>query len=68
MLADMIGRVEEMQQSYDRIAARMGIPTTMLDKVNSSKRRDYHEYYDDEIADGVAKLYARDLQLFGYQF
>ena len=68
MLADTIGRVEEMQQSYDQIAARIGIPTTSLEKMNSSKRRDYRDYYDDQIVDGVAKLYARDLQLFGYQF
>jgi hypothetical protein len=68
MLADRIGRVEAMQESYDRIAARIGIPSAPLERVNSSKRRDYRDYYDDLLVEGVARLYARDLELFGYEF
>jgi hypothetical protein len=68
MLADEVGRVEEMQPSYDRIAARIGVPTAVLDKVNTSNRRDYRDYFVPELVDGVARLYARDLELFGYQF
>jgi len=68
LLTDYVGRVEEMQQSYDDIAARIGIPTATLEKVNASKRQNYREYYDAGLIDGVAKLYARDLELFGYEF
>ena len=68
MLSDEVGRAEDMQASYDRIAARIGIPTATLEQVNSSKRRDYRDYYDEALRDGVAKLYARDLELFGYEF
>lgn len=68
MLADEVGRVEEMQASYDAIAARIGIPTAALDKVNASNRRDYRGYYDPALIEGVAKYYARDLELFGYEF
>jgi hypothetical protein len=68
LLSDMVGSVEEMQKSYDEVAARIGIPTTTLDRVNSSDRKDYRDYYDQSLIDGVAKLYARDLELFGYEF
>lgn len=68
LLADHVGRVEEMQKSYDEIAARIGIPTAQLDRVNASNRRDYREYFDPPLIAGVAKYYARDLLLFGYQF
>lgn len=68
LLTDIIGRVEQMQQSYDEIAERIGIPSAPLERVNSSRRADYREYYDQELIDGVAKLYARDLELFGYSF
>jgi hypothetical protein len=68
LLTDHIGRVEEMQESYDEIARRIGIPTTQLARVNSSRRREYRDYYDQALIDGVAKLYARDLDLFGYKF
>ena len=68
LLTDYVGRVEEMQQSYDEIAARIDIPSATLERVNSSNRRKYRDYYDEGLSDGVAKLYARDLELFGYQF
>lgn len=68
LLTDQVGRVEEMQQSYDDIAARIGIPTASLERVNTSSRKGYRDYYDRELIDGVAKLYARDLELFGYVF
>lgn len=68
LLTDYIGRVEHMQQSYDEICGRIGIPSAALDQVNSSRRKDYRDYYDQSLIDGVAKLYARDLELFGYEF
>ncbi|WP_294121894.1 sulfotransferase family 2 domain-containing protein [Sphingomonas sp.] len=68
LLTDQVGRVEAMQQSYDEIASRIGIPTAQLDRVNSSNRRDYREYYDPPLIEAVTKLYARDLELFGYEF
>ena len=68
VLADYVGRVEEMQKSYDDISARIGIPTTKLEKVNATKRRNYSGYFDQALIEGVAKLYARDLELFGYEF
>ena len=68
VLADYVGRVEEMQKSYDEISARIGIPTATLEKVNASNRQNYREYFDQSLIEGVAKLYARDLELFGYEF
>ena len=69
LLADEVGRVEKMQDSYDRMCARIGIPSRALDKVNStSPRGDYRRYYDDKLTEGVAELYRRDLELFGYGF
>ena len=68
MLADMVGRVEEMQASFDAICTRIGIASTPLAQVNGSKRGAYRDYYDDTSVDGVATLYRRDLDLFGYEF
>jgi hypothetical protein len=68
MLADTIGRVEEIQASYDAICARIGIPSRTLDQVNSSRRGHYRDYYDQQLIDGVGELYHRDLELFGYEF
>jgi hypothetical protein len=67
-LTDYIGRVEQMQSSFDEICDRIGISRATLEKTNESSRADYRQYYDDRIREGVAKLYARDLELFGYEF
>jgi hypothetical protein len=68
LLTDHVGRVEEMQKSFDEIAVRIGIPTEPLEKVNASARNDYRSYYTPPLVDAVGKLYARDLELFGYEF
>jgi hypothetical protein len=68
LLADYVGRAEQMQASYDAICARIGIPSQELAKVNRSKRGDYRQYYDQALIDGVSALYRRDLELFGYEF
>jgi len=68
LLTDALGRVETMQQSYDEIAKRIGIPSRALDRVNATTRGDYRDYYDQALVDAVAKIYSRDLELFGYEF
>lgn len=68
LLTDVVGRVEDMQASYDAICARIGIPSRPLDRVNGTKRGDYRRYYDAELVDAVAARYAQDLDLFGYTF
>lgn len=68
LLSDHVGRIEQMQASYDAICERIGIPSRQLDTVNSSRRGDYRTYYDQQLIDGVASRYARDLELFGYTF
>ncbi len=68
LLTDEVGRVEDMQGSYDAICARIGIPPRPLDRVNGTSHADYRRYYDQPLIDGVAARYARDLELFGYTF
>jgi hypothetical protein len=68
LLTDMVGRVEEMQASYDAICARIGIPSQALEQVNGSKHGDYRQYYTPQLRDGVIARYGRDLELFGYDF
>lgn len=68
LLTDAIGRVEDMQASYDAICARIGIASRPLDRVNGTAHGDYRRYYDQALVDGVAARYAADLDLFGYTF
>ena len=68
LAADQVGRVEEMQASFDAICARIGIPAAKLGQVNSSRHGDYRAYYDPQLIKGVAELYSGDLTLFDYEY
>ena len=68
LLTDRVGRVEDMQGSYDAICTQIGIPSRPLDRVNGSRHDDYRRYYDRDLIEGVAARYAQDLELFGYTF
>lgn len=65
---DLVGRTETMQDSYDEICRTLGFASSQLDRVNSSRRRPYQEYYDRELVDLVSKVYEKDLEMFGYRF
>lgn len=64
---DFVGRNESMQDSYNEICAKIGIPASQLGVVNSSRHRPYMEYYDDETLALVASQYQQDIDLFGYR-
>jgi hypothetical protein len=68
LLSDHVGRVEDMQASYDHACRKLGFESTALGRVNSSQRGDYRKYYDAELSAGVGDYYRRDLELFGYSF
>lgn len=68
LLTDQIGRVEDMQGSYEAICALIGIEPRSLDRVNASQRADFRQYYDQSLIEAVAARYAQDLDLFGYSF
>lgn len=64
---DVVGRYESLQQSYDSICERIGIPSTALGRKNSSEHSRYVDYYqDEELRQRVAEFYAEDLRLFSY--
>jgi len=68
LLTESVGRVEDMQGSYDAICAHIGIASRPLDRVNGSTRGDYRRYYDHALIDAISARYAVDLDKFGYAF
>ena len=64
---DFIGFFENLDNDFSYIAAKLE-KNSKLAKVNSSPRRDYQSYYDNETRKIVREIYAKDIKLLGYSF
>lgn len=68
IMLDFVGRHERMQLAYNEVCVRIGLPTSTLDRINASAHGPWRDYYDDNIRKRVCALYARDIEIFGYEF
>ena len=67
LLVDFVGKFENLDQDFQSICHKVDISAS-LPHINKSKRTDYQDYYDAETRDLTARLYAEDIERFGYTF
>jgi hypothetical protein len=68
MIVDFVGRFERLQDCFNEVSCRLGRAPIELPRVNVSHHAAYTEYYTPAMAEEVGRLYARDIETFGYQF
>lgn len=68
---DFVIRYEHLEEDYNEVCRRIGIPAAGLPRMKTGirkERRPYTDYYTDETREIVAELHRNDLRFFGYQF
>ena len=66
---DFVGRYENLSNDFSKAASRIGLnPDLKLPRLQAASSRDFRRYYTPDIASLVASRYAKDVELFNYQF
>ena len=68
ILADYVGRFENLQTDLKLISKKTGITFGKLPHINRSKHKSYHHYYNNVTRDIVAEVYKHDIELFNYDY
>jgi len=69
VLADYIGRYEQLGEDYAHICKTIGIEAPPLaHKRKAEDRAGYRKYYSDATAALVAEHFRQDIEMFGYRF
>lgn len=65
---DFLGRFESLRESFTQLKERLARPDLELPHLLKSKHSHYLEYHDATTRRIVEKIYAKDLNAFGYSF
>lgn len=66
-LVDFIGKIENLNEDFDKICAHLGIESK-LPHSNKSAHKKYQAYYTDETRQLVAEHFKEDIETFDYEF
>ncbi len=69
LAVDYVGYFEHLPRDFRIVSQRLGLePELRHENRTDGRRADYRSYYTDATAEAVARVYARDVDAFGYRF
>jgi hypothetical protein len=67
--ADLVCSFEQLDKDFAHVAREIGLPDGLtLSKTSRTSHGHYSSYYDTYLRKRVAKIYAKDIELFGYGY
>ena len=67
-IMDFVGKLENLKSDWNTVCARIDLPPQALHKENTTLHRHYQDFYDSETRQLVGHHWAREIELFGYNF
>ena len=68
VIVENIVKLERLDDDWPGLADNLGIPLREIQRVNTSTKDDFREYYDNESIEIVRKLYKKDIKLLNYTY
>jgi hypothetical protein len=68
LLVDFVGKLEDLQNDWQTVCLRAGIPYQALPRKNVTQYNNYRDFFDRESVELVAKHWAREIKEFDYDF
>lgn len=70
LLTDFVGKFEDLQADFSKIALKLGKPDLSIPHKAKSSNRSWQDYYfgNHSLIDKVGERYSRDIELFNYHF
>jgi len=65
---DCLLRFETLEQDFQRVSTRLGLPWRGLPRYNASQRNHYTHYYDDELIAVVEDRFGEEIAFGDYRF
>jgi len=66
---DFLGRMETFERDLQEVCRHLELPESEVVARNVSPgRKNYQEFYDQDLQERVGQLYRKDVQIFGYRF
>ena len=67
-MVDFVATFEQVQNNFDTICDRIGIAPRGLSVLNSSQRKQYTTYYDEDLRNYIGRECRKDIEYFAYKF
>ena len=68
IIVDFVGRFETLQEDWDIVADRLGLPKSLPHEFKTYRDQDYRKYYTEETRSIIENAHSIDLEIFNYDF